>query len=212
MNVGAWILASAAPLGILTGIFTRSNGGFLGLVGEVTGYGSGLIGLALAGYTGVLVGNTAVPVWRQSRRILPVLFYGSAMSSLASLLELTYDHPRANKITLIFGSAGRVLEITAARAMQREADRVERVGKPLREGASGLLWKTATVLTAVSLIVSLLPAQSKAKRRTSGILGTLGAICLRMAVHQAGSVSARDARASFQQQRSAETRSVQEIP
>src|SRR5690348_16373136 len=84
MNVGAWILAGAAPLGVLTGLFTRASGGLAALLGEVTGYAAGAFGLALAGYTGVLVGNTAIPVWNQSRRILPVLFYGSAMSSVAS--------------------------------------------------------------------------------------------------------------------------------
>ena len=201
MNMGAWILAGAAPLGILTGMFTRSRPGILASVGEVTGYGAGLFGLALAGYTGVLVGNTAVPVWQQSRRILPLLFFASAISSAASLLELTYHESRANKIVTSFGRAGRILELAAAHAMEREAARVPRVAKPLREGLSGVLWKSATLLTAASLVVSLLPPSSKAKRRTAGILGTLGAVCLRMAIHQAGSASASDPRASFQQQR-----------
>jgi formate-dependent nitrite reductase membrane component NrfD len=200
MNVGAWILAGAAPFGILTAICPR-KGGIVGRIGEWTGYGAGFFGLALAGYTGVLVGNTAIPVWQQSRRILPVLFYGSAVSSAASLLELTHDDPRTNRISTVFGTAGRILELTAAGAMERQASSVPRVAKSLREGVPGLLWKSAAALTLSSLVVSLVPPHSKTKRRVAGILGTLGAICLRFAIHEAGAASARDARASFHQQR-----------
>ena len=36
--------------------------------------GAGVLGLPLATYTAVLISNTAVPVWQQSRRILPLVF------------------------------------------------------------------------------------------------------------------------------------------
>jgi formate-dependent nitrite reductase membrane component NrfD len=192
MNLGAWILAGAAPLGIISGLLTRSSGGVLAVAGEFSGYGAGLFGTALAGYTGVLVGNTAIPVWKESRLILPILFYASSMASVASLLELTFQNPLANRITFLFGSAGRVAELTAAYVMEKEASRVPGVGKPLREGASGMLWKTAGALTAASLVLSILPGKSVTKRRVAGILGTIGALCLRFAIHYAGIRSSRD--------------------
>ena len=36
-------------------------------VGEAFGYASGLFGMGLASYTGVLLGNTAVPLWQHLR-------------------------------------------------------------------------------------------------------------------------------------------------
>ena len=71
MNMGAWILGGAAPTAIATGLFIN-RGGLLGLIGEVTGYLSGVFGAALATYTGVLVSNSAIPVWQEARRWMPV--------------------------------------------------------------------------------------------------------------------------------------------
>jgi len=202
MNVGAWILAGAAPLGMITAMFTRSRRKGVGhFIGELSGYGAGLFGLGLAGYTGVLVGNTVVPVWHESRRVLPFLFYGSAVASAASILNLTYDNPHTNRINAVFGTAGRLLELAAARVMERQAARVPQVAKPLTEGSSGILWKSSAALTLASVVVSLIPPNSKTKRRMAGLLGTLGAICLRMAIHSAGIASAEDPRASFHLQR-----------
>jgi formate dehydrogenase major subunit len=84
---------------------------------------------------------------------------------------------------------------------EHEASRVTQVGKPLSHGAAGMLWTTAKVLTAASLVASVLPGQSRGKRRLSGILGALGSLCLRFAVFQAGQVSSRDPHATFRQQR-----------
>src|SRR4051812_38217798 len=67
MNLGAWILSSTAPAAIAAGLFLN-RGGLLGRIGEVCGYASGVLGAALATYTGVLVANTAIPVWQDSRR------------------------------------------------------------------------------------------------------------------------------------------------
>ncbi|HTS47679.1 MAG TPA: hypothetical protein VMH05_07030 [Bryobacteraceae bacterium] len=68
-------------------------------------------------------------------------------------------------------------------------------------GVTGLLWKTAAGLTAASLVVSLLPGKSSKRRKIAGVLGTLGSLALRFAVHYITNASARDARATFQQQR-----------
>src|ERR1051326_6861192 len=73
MNMGVWILGGAAPTAIATGLFVKHRG-LAGQVGEGLGYMSGIFGTALAGYTGVLVANTAIPLWQVSRCWLPVLF------------------------------------------------------------------------------------------------------------------------------------------
>ena len=200
MNVGAWILSGAAPLAITAGLLSGRRG-LLGTVGHVAGYGSGLFGLGLAGYTGVLVSNTAIPLYQHSRRIMPVLFLASAAASAASILDLTFDDPRANRITLTFGTAGRLAELAAAYAVESNAALLPRVGLPLQHGVSGALWKAATVLTAASLVISVIPGKSRSRRKWAGALGALGSLCLRLGMHYAGAASARDPRASFEPQR-----------
>jgi hypothetical protein len=200
MNMGAWILSGAAPTAIATGLFIN-RGGLLGTIGEITGYFAGGFGTMLAGYTGVLVSNSAIPVWQESRRWMPVLFMASAMTSAASLLDLWYEHERANRITGIFGTVGRIGELVAAHQVEKAASEIPKVGEPFREGATAALWKASTVLTAASLVLSLVPGKSRTTRRVAGVLGALGSLALRFAVHYISNASARDPRASFQLQR-----------
>jgi hypothetical protein len=200
MNMGVWILSGSAPTAIATGLFINRSGR-LGQIGEFTGYASGLFGAGLACYTGVLVANTALPIWQDSRRWLPVLFAASSASAAASIIELFYEGRAAQRITQIFGTIGRFAEIAAAKQMEGACGAVPRVGAPLREGASGRLWKASSVLTAASLVLSLAPGRSRWTQRIAGGLGAAGSLCLRLAVHYASRESARDARASFQHQR-----------
>jgi hypothetical protein len=201
MNVGAWILSGAAPSAIATGLFLNSPG-ILGTIGEMCGYISGIFGAALATYTGVLVSNTAIPVWQEPRRWMPVLFAASGAATAGSIIDITY-HGRAGRgIGPVFGAIGRVAELAATWQVERAASRIPKVGEPLHRGGTGFLWKTATALTATSLALSLLPVGSKRKKSiAAGLLGAAGSLCMRFAVHYIANVSARDPRASFQQQR-----------
>jgi len=200
MNMGTWILAGAAPTAITTGLFIN-RGGLLGRIGETAGYASGVFGVGLACYTGVLVANSAIPAWQESRRWLPVAFAGSAVSAAAGVLELFYEGGRAERITQKFGAIGRATEVAAAKLMERSASNVPRVGLPFRSGVSGALWKSAGVLTMASLVLSLIPGRSRTIRRLAGGLALGGSLCLRFAVQEIGQASARDARASFEMQR-----------
>jgi formate-dependent nitrite reductase membrane component NrfD len=200
MNMGAWILAIAPSAAVTAGLFVR-RGGVFGLLGEAAGYSSGVFGAALATYTGVLVANSAVPLWQEARRILPILFGASAMASSAAVFDLLFEDPRARRITFVFGLVGRTAELAAGMAMEHQVAQVPRVALPLKSGLTGMAWTGASVLTAASLVTMLLPRQNRKKRVIAGVLGTAGSILLRFAVHYAGARSARDARASFHQQR-----------
>jgi formate-dependent nitrite reductase membrane component NrfD len=204
MNMGVWILSGAAPTAICAGLLIRRRG-MLGTIGEGFGFASGFFGTALATYTGVLLGTTVVPLWQHSRRILPVLFGASAMASCGSIFDILLESPVEHRITSAFGTAGRVAELAASLALERQVARVPGVVRPLKSGFSGLLWKTAAVLTASSLIVSLLPGRSRKKRIAAGILGTAGSLAMRFAIHRAGIASSRDPRAVTISQRALET-------
>ena len=200
MNIGSWILAIAGPTAVTTGMLIN-RGGALGAVGEVSGYISGIAGAALAGYTGVLVSNTVIPVWQESRQWMPVLFIASSAASAASFLDLLDREQAAVHVTRWFGTAGRLVEFAAAKRIESLASATPRVGHPFRNGASAFWWKAASALTAGSLVASLLPFPQRRKRRLAGLLGAAGSLCLRLAVHSLSKASASDAKAAFQQQR-----------
>jgi formate-dependent nitrite reductase membrane component NrfD len=201
MSVGSWVLAAATPLTAGSAVLTFSHGRLLRVVGQAAGIGAGLLGLPLATYTAVLISNTAVPVWQQSRRILPLLFGASSMAGLASVLDLMELQDHERHVNFYFGTVGRVAELAAGAVMEREVARVPQVARGLHDGVAGALWTAAKVATASSLVISLLPGQTRGKRIAAGVLGTVGALCLRFAVFHAGRASALNPRATFHQQR-----------
>jgi formate-dependent nitrite reductase membrane component NrfD len=200
MNVGSWVLSASSTLAAGSALLADADGA-LGAAGDTAGLGAGVAGLPLAGYTAVLISNTAVPVWQATRRSLPLLFVSSAVASAASLLEFTRLTEREARIVHRYGLAGKAAELASTVAVERDAGVVERVGRPLYEGLSGTLWRAAKALTGASLALSVLPGKARWKRRLGAVLGTAGAISLRFAVFHAGKASTRDPRATFQQQR-----------
>jgi hypothetical protein len=141
MNMGVWIIPTVAPSAMVAALFGNRRG-FLGKIGDVSGMAAGLAGLALSTYTGVLVANTAVPVWQESRRILPILFGASAMASAGSIFDLAFEDPRARRVTYTFGTIGRVAELAASLVLERHAARIDpRIARPLNTGSSGMLYR-----------------------------------------------------------------------
>ncbi len=156
MNMGAWILSGAGGTSMLT-LLLRERSGVTGAIGEAAGFMAGVFGMGLATYTGVLVSNTAVPIWQQSRRVLPILFGASAMSSVGSAFELFVEDPEERRMTKLFGTVGQAAELAASVAMERQASVVPRVAIPLKRGLSGFLWRSSALFTAASVTVSFLP-------------------------------------------------------
>ncbi|QXE91963.1 hypothetical protein [Geomonas subterranea] len=65
-----------------------------------------------------------------------------------------------------------------------------------------MLWTAAKAALVTGILVELLPVRSPLKRKVSGALTTIGAICLRFALLEAGKTAAREPRATFNVQRS----------
>ncbi len=200
MSMGAWILAlsgAANSAGFLLG----SRKGLLGAVGRVGIAAGGGLGALLAGYTGVLLANTAVPVWQGTRRELPVLFVGSGMASAGALLELFPDSGASRKLTHWYGSLGKLVALASMVAIERSAPRAPRVTEPLRRGATGLLWRGGLLLTAAGLLLSGLGNKSRGRERLAAAVTLAGALATRLGIFEAGKLSARDPRATFEGQR-----------
>ena len=192
MSVGSWVLVATG--GAATCSFLP------GPVGRASALAAGVLGAPLAGYTAVLLCNTAVPLWHSTTRTLPILFIASAITSAASLLDLVVTAPRETRVVRRFGIVGKVAELIAAELVARDASRNPRVGAPLHRGPSGALFRAAKLLTMASLGVALVPTKHRAPRVIAGILGTLGAVAVRFSIFHAGKASARDPVATFSSQ------------
>jgi formate-dependent nitrite reductase membrane component NrfD len=200
MSVGSWVLAAATPLSAGSALLAEARG-FWFWIGRRAGLGAGILGMPLATYTAVLIAGTAVPVWQQSRRTLPLLFGASSAAGLAATLELMPLEPAERRVMRRFGMGSRAAELVAAFAVERELAPVRAVKRALESGLPGALWNAAKVLTLSSLVLSLWRGKRRAARLLSGILGTAGGLCLRFAVFYAGRASSLDPHATFRQQR-----------
>lgn len=200
MSVGSWILV----------FFSSSVGAaailpygppILRPLAPPLGIAAGVFGLGLAGYTGVLIAQTAVPVWQQSYRTLPILFIASGAAASAAFLDFFSWNERERKTIQHFGMMGKIAELVTTVLLEHNASRVERVGRPLKQGVGGTLWKAGKIFTTAGIVLSLLPGKSRGKHIASGILGTAASLCTRFGIFYAGKASARDPRASFELQR-----------
>jgi hypothetical protein len=93
MSLGAWILAAFSGCAfvalfcfelLLRGFTNPLLTSLLWL--EETS--AAAVGLLLASYTAVLIGATAIPVWSENRKLLPVHFLTSGLGCSAAILEL----------------------------------------------------------------------------------------------------------------------------
>ncbi len=200
LSVGSWLLTMSGPVAGGAAVLGAFPGPWKSLAGLLTHIG-GFLGIPLAGYTGVVLADTAIPAWQEARRALPAAFIGSAMAGAASILEIMDLTPAEHRVVRRFGIVGKAAELAGTFAIEREASRVAQVGKPVREGLSGALWKASKVLSAASLLTTLLPLKSRRKHQVAGIVGSLGALGLRYAAMRVGRDSAADPRATFEQQR-----------
>jgi formate-dependent nitrite reductase membrane component NrfD len=148
-----------------------------------------LAGPPLATYTGVLIADTAVPVWHEGRRELPWIFGASAAASAgaaASMVVRPRDAGPARRLAV----AGVLAEGALMQVMER---RLGTIGEVYRRGEAG---KLSWAAKGLSVAGAALLARRGRKTRTSAVVGgalvCAGELCLRWSVFKAGAQSARD--------------------
>lgn len=195
MSIGSWSLAGSGGLATLALLQGDAPSG------RPVGWALGGGGLMLSGYTGVLLGNTANPLWQQARLALPVLFTASSMASTSGVLELLPLNDREENVVRRFGTAGKLAEAASIIALEREVSSNPDAAKALEEGRAGVLWKGARAFVVAGIVVGLAPGRGLWKRRLSGMLTTAGAICLRYALLESGKQAAREPQAVIRGQK-----------
>jgi formate-dependent nitrite reductase membrane component NrfD len=195
MNIGAWVLlvsggaSSTAALLELLGVLKP-----LKLLAELA---AAVAGPPLATYTGVLLADTAVPVWHEARQELPWLFGISAAASAGAAACMFLD-PRDAGPARRLAVGAVAAEIVLLHAMEL---RLGEVGEVYHKGTAGKLSAAATLLAGAGAV-----ALARRRTRSGAVLGgalvCAGELCLRWAVFKAGFQSARDPKYTVGPQRS----------
>jgi hypothetical protein len=201
MSVGAWTLAkfsSAVGLAVVCHelILAGYGNGFLLVLEWIAEISAALSGLILASYTSVLLGVTAIPVWSENRRLVPVVFLAGGLGSAAAVLELLgFLVP----VTQFIGIVASTVETLVAILIEVRGRYVDR---PLREGASGWLTRAGAALAGpTSWLLRIFLGHSSVARHIAAVCFIIGALTSRYAWIGAGRVSSRDPQALFRIQR-----------
>lgn len=162
----------------------------------------GLLGLALGGYTGVLLAATAIPLWQSWGILLGPLFLSDAVTTGAAALSFIgaltgRDTIRAREEIEQVDTIGTVAQFGLIVA--REALMPPGVRKPLRQGLWGGVWRFGAIGTGImsplAIRLSLRLGGWKPGRALSlatSALSLIGALCERFALVEAGKISAED--------------------
>jgi formate-dependent nitrite reductase membrane component NrfD len=196
MNLGSWVL-------LVSGGASNTEAALelLGLLRPVklaAAAVSTVAGPVLATYTGVLVADTAVPVWHDGRKELPWIFAASAAASAgaaACLFVEPSDAGPARRLAI----GGVALEGALMQAMEL---RLGTIGEVYRQGAAGkLAWAAKSLAGAGAALLAARGRRSRSAAVLGGALVCAGEVCLRWTVFKAGFQSARDPKYVVESQR-----------
>ena len=196
MNLGSWVLlvsGGASTTAAALQLLDRWKP--LRIAASIV---AALAGPPLATYTGVLVADTAVPVWHDGRHELPWIFGASAAASAGAAASM-FVHPRDAGPARRVAVAGVLAEGALMQAMEL---RLGTVGEVYHQGEAG---KLASAAKGLSVAGAALLAKRGRKSRASAVLGgalvCAGELCLRWSVFKAGFQSARDPKYVVESQR-----------
>ncbi|MCX2727002.1 polysulfide reductase NrfD [Thermomicrobium sp. 4228-Ro] len=215
MSLGVWGLIGFSLTAFANALRQASDDGLLGrskrlarLVRRLPDRGlaaaSALPAFFLAGYTGVLLGATAVPLWARNALLLGPLFLCSALSSAAAALSLLLGHQgktaRARQALERVERVALAGELVLLETIQRRSGPV--VGRPLRKGLEGQAYTAARAGTALALalhaLAHLLPRRWRRPVTVfASLVALAGAFLLRAALVFGGRRSADDPAATF---------------
>jgi formate-dependent nitrite reductase membrane component NrfD len=207
MSMGVWGLVAFSGPAALGAIGQLSRDGLLPkwiarlAPRPVTNVLSGFFGAFIAGYTGVLLSATAIPVWGIGKRYIPAFSvcsgFASACALNAGILALCgTDRTRhkLERLELIASTA----EMILLEAFRRHAGTI---GEPMFGGALGRKLRTYTQIGGIigPAVLGLLPFGGRAKTLFATVMTMTGGYVLRETLIESAKLSADDPRAASRQ-------------
>jgi len=187
MSVGTWI---ASAEGTSTGVAAACE--LFGVMPRLKLFAqtiAGLLGPAMATYTGALVAQSVVPVWHEARQDLPLTFAaGSAASAggAAAILTPTAFAGPARRLAILGGLA----ELVTVEVMKKRLGNL--VAEPYEQGEAAKYTKLSTAATLAGTALMARAGRRRVGAVAAGALLLAGALCERFAVYHAGKQSAAD--------------------
>jgi formate-dependent nitrite reductase membrane component NrfD len=209
MSVGTWVLTAITPIAFGAALreFLQAEGILqrhprLNVAAESVGVVADAAGVPLAlllgTYTGVLLSNTANPIWCQNKWITPLFAIGSfstgvsAISLVHSIAKGGKRGTRAEKVMNMLDSVGHAAEFAAFEGYLHSLGPLK---KPFTSGKQAAPTTAARVGLVASEVIKHLPVKGQMKRRLE-ILGTAmglaSAFAIRWAVVHGAHESAND--------------------
>ncbi|HET8751841.1 MAG TPA: NrfD/PsrC family molybdoenzyme membrane anchor subunit [Gaiellaceae bacterium] len=196
MNLGSWVLLVSGG--------ASTTAALLQLLGRwkpvriAASIVAALAGPPLATYTGVLIADTAVPVWHDGRHELPWIFGASAAASsgaAACVFVPPEDAGPARRVAI----AGVLAEGALMQLMEL---RLGTVGEVYHQGPAGKLsWAAKGLAATGAAVLAKRGRKSRGAAVLGGALVCAGELCLRWSVFKAGFQSARDPKYVVESQR-----------
>lgn len=207
MSMGVWgLITFSAPATLAAAGQLSRDGALPGWIGKcepraLTKLLLGAIGGFMAGYTGVLISATAIPVWGTGKRYIPALsvcsgFAGACAVNAAILALAGTDRTRRKleRLELIASTAEFVL-------LERFRRYAASTGAPMFSGERGRKLRSYTQFAGIlgPAVLGLLPFGGRAKTLLASALTLAGGYVLRETFIEAGKASADDPRAASRQ-------------
>ncbi len=218
MSMGTWALTSFGILSGITAVIQLARDGILGrwwgprllaaLPQRLIALPATAVGFFVAGYTGVLLTATSVPLWSRSK-LLGGIFIASAMSTSTALISLVLRLTRAPASALHklerLEWAALLVELTGLCAFLRTSARAARplVGSSTNEhGTTFWRFMFGGGLVLPWVLQSLTFLGGKQKRRSGrgivvSLLVLMGGYFLRRTMVEAGRTLSEDARTAL---------------
>jgi formate-dependent nitrite reductase membrane component NrfD len=214
MNLGAWTLTGFTPIAFARVASHAANTGLLrGPLGALSrlvptrlaDLAGCVLGLTLAGYSGVLLAATNIPLWAKSK-LLGGLFMASALASGSAAVTLQAARRGAPDATLHrLGTLESVASVGEAAILASYLVQSGKTARPLTTGRfAAPFWLGAVGAGAVlPLLLHQIARRRNGRSRRSlssaaAICTIAGSLALRWSIFEAGKDSSEDQAASFE--------------
>ena len=186
MSVGSWLLAGFGPaaglaaVGVVMPRFER--------VGAVATTVAAGVAPFVASYTGALLSDTAVPVWHEAFRELPMMFVGSAAMAAGGMGLVNAPTSQAIAARRM-ATLGWAIEATSSERMER---RLGMLAEPYHHGRAAGWFRAGKVLGLVGTVGAWLGRRNRVAGALAGTALVASSLCTRFGVFHAGFASAND--------------------
>jgi len=208
MSLGVWaLIAFSSPAAVAAAGQASRDGLLPGWIAKlaprpVSNLLQGAFGAFIAGYTGVLVSATAIPIWACGKRHIPGVSVCSGLASAcalnAAVLALTGGSQRTLRKLELLELVASISEAAILESFRRHAGSI---GDPMFRGKRGDKLRTFTLFGGIigASVLNLLPFGGKAKTVLASTLTLVGGYVLRETIIESGKASADDPRAASRQ-------------